>query len=87
MDPVEWSFRMASKIIRFTPLDFYLWGTIKSKVYSGPAISSIEELEGKVRMAFAEITPEEVKRATNDAVRRRIFKCLRNQGQQFEQLL
>lgn len=81
--PFEWPPRSPD----LTPLDFYLWGTIKSKVYSGPAISSIEELEGKVRMAFAEITPEEVKRATNDAVRRRIFKCLRNQGQQFEQLL
>lgn len=69
-----------------TPLDFYLWGTIKTIVYATPATSK-EDLMNRVRAAFQQLDPHEIRRATVSAVNRRILACLEQNGGHFEQFL
>lgn len=68
-----------------TPLDFYIWGYIKSKVYATP-VQTREELLARVRVAFAELNPEEIMRATVDEVHSRVLKCLEHNGGHIEHL-
>lgn len=68
-----------------TPLDFYLWGKMKTKVYETP-VNSREELEIRVRRAFEELDANEIRSATTSGVMTRILKCLSVNGQHFEQL-
>lgn len=69
-----------------TPLDFYLWGKMKSKVYDTP-VNTRDELEIKVRRAFEELDANEIRRATTGGVMTRILNCLHVNGQHIEQLL
>lgn len=80
--PWEWPPRSPD----LTPLDFYLWGVIKSKVYQTPS-NSRESLEQKVRLAFSELSQEEIQRSTTEGVRRRILMCREQHGRHFEQLV
>lgn len=80
--PLEWPPRSPD----LTPLDFYLWGTIKSEVYKNN-IDSKEELEARVRGALRGLPPEQIRKATSDGVRRRIDECMAVGGQYFENLL
>lgn len=70
-----------------TPLDFYLWGTLKDKVYNQTPIQNREELERRVIQAIENLDPLEIRNATTNAVHRRIRKCLEVNGQRFEHLL
>lgn len=69
-----------------TPLDFYLWGTLKEKVYQTP-VHTREELENRVNQAFQDIDLQSLRKATCDGVNARILKCLEVDGQHFEHLL
>lgn len=69
-----------------TPLDFYLWGTIKNKVYVTP-VQTRENLIERVTMAFDSISPDEIRRATNNGFRRRVQKCSELNGHHFEHTL
>lgn len=69
-----------------TPLDFYLWGYIKSKVYFSP-VNTREELLERVRLAFADLENEQIQRTTTAGVPRRIERCLQMNGQHIEHLL
>ncbi|XP_044761984.1 uncharacterized protein LOC123319186 [Coccinella septempunctata] len=74
--PLEWPPRSPD----LTPLDFYLWGTIKSEVYKNN-IDSKEELEARVRAALRGLPPAQIRKATSDGVRRRIDECMAGQRQ------
>lgn len=69
-----------------TPLDFYLWGKIKSSVYFDP-VDSKEDLENRVRNCFNTLDPNEIQRATTSGVMLRVIKCLDCNGGHFEQFL
>lgn len=69
-----------------TPLDFYLWGSIKERVYRTP-VNSREELERRVIETFQTLNPEEIRAASTEAVNTRIVRCLEVNGQHFEHLL
>lgn len=61
-----------------TPLDFYLWGTIKNKVYkTRPA--SLQALKDRIRNACAEISRQEIRKVCL-RVRKIYEKCIRNYG-------
>ncbi|KAJ4434230.1 hypothetical protein ANN_22778 [Periplaneta americana] len=41
-----------------TPLDFFLWGYVKNKVYTGHKIRDLQQLRGRIRDAVNSVTPE-----------------------------
>lgn len=67
-----------------TPMDFYLWGRIKSEVYRTP-VTNREELLDRVQRAFEGLDPNEIRSATTHAVNNRILKCLEVNGEHIEQ--
>ncbi|XP_039310588.1 uncharacterized protein LOC120358899 [Solenopsis invicta] len=68
-----------------TPLDFFLWGTIKEYVYRVP-INTVEELNYRIIEAFANITPEMLERLKQSFIRRAEL-CIEMDGGHFEHLL
>ena len=65
-----------------SPLDFCLWGYLKSKVYS-PRPVNLNELQASITREVAQIDPEMVRRAILD-MRARAQKCIGANGGQFE---
>lgn len=61
-----------------TPLDFFLWGTIKNVVYASRP-QNREELCQRIRQACREISPEILRRVVLNN-RKRVEKCIRLQG-------
>ena len=59
-----------------TPLDFFLWGTVKEMVYNTP-INSVDHLEEKITEAIRAITPETLMRVKT-FFWNRIDACERN---------
>ena len=68
-----------------TPLDFFLWGTIKEYVYRTP-INNVQELRDRIDEAFATITPEMLQRSRENLIRRAQL-CIEMNGGHFEHLL
>lgn len=68
-----------------TPCDYYLWGRIKSLVYSRP-VENREDLVNRVRVAFRELDGDEIRRASTNESRLRILKCLEQNGGHIEHL-
>lgn len=81
LGPWDWPARSPD----LTPLDFFLWGTLKALVYKTP-IQNIEDLQERITTAIAEIRPEQILKAVL-SVEKRVLKCLEVNGQQFEQFL
>lgn len=67
-----------------TPLDFYLWGTVKEKVYA-TRVDTREELMERISTVFQELKgkPLEIKRATRSVVNR-CRKCQEENGGHIE---
>lgn len=61
-----------------TPLDFYLWGMLKSKVYKSRPRNR-DELCNRIRQACLEITCQELRKVTRNN-RKRIEKCVALNG-------
>ena len=60
------------------PLDFFLWGYLKAKVYeTAPTI--LDELEANIRTAIADIDDNLLQRVVSD-FRKRCRKCIANNG-------
>lgn len=78
---IEWPARSPD----LTPLDFFLWGHLKSVVYKDLP-HSLEELEYKIRIAVQEITPEVYQNALRSFVDR-LGYCQAVGGFHFEHLL
>jgi hypothetical protein len=71
---IEWPPRSPD----ITPLDFFLWGSIKNVVYKTRP-QNIEQLCDRIRQACREISAEVLRRVVVNN-RRRIEKCVRLQG-------
>lgn len=70
-----------------TPLDFYLWGDIKRRVYEQPS-ETVAELRQKIERAFEAVKADVfVLRRVKNNLRRRANLCLEVQGEHFEHLL
>jgi transposase len=79
--PVEWPPRSPD----LSPLDFFLWGHLKSVVYTNRP-RTIEDLKGKIVSECRNITDNVLKRVQASCIQR-IKKCLETSGEQFEHLL
>lgn len=81
--PVPWPPRSPD----LTPLDFYLWGMMKTKVYTTD-ILDLEDLRNRVHVAAAEIRQQGLGLADYAASWvRRARLCIQQHGDNFEQLL
>lgn len=81
--PIGWPARSPD----MTPLDYFLWGTMKQKVYCTP-INTAAELQERILNCAAEIRndPEMISRATQQIVFRAAV-CLQQRGGHFEHLI
>jgi len=79
--PIRWPARSPD----LTPMDFFLWGYLKNKVYH-TAPRDREDLEQRLRQAVSELTPHQLDRVVNATINR-IQLCMRVNGGHFEQLL
>lgn len=68
-----------------TPLDFFLWGHIKSLVYRNP-IESRRDMELRIQQAFDSITPEMLENSIQSFLRRAQM-CVDNGSGHFQQFL
>lgn len=68
-----------------TPLDFYLFGNLKTKVFK-KRLHTLEELQNAIENEIRNITQEELQRVF-DNLKRRVNLCLQNDGQHFQHLL
>ncbi|XP_034945009.1 histone-lysine N-methyltransferase SETMAR-like [Chelonus insularis] len=67
-----------------TPLDFFLWGYLKDKVYATPVLDE-EDLQNRIIEEALAIPPEMIKRATN-RVLTVVNQCIEEDGGHAEQL-
>jgi transposase len=65
-----------------TPMDFFLWGYIKSRVYTTP-VGSVAELRLRISQAFENLHLELVKHAIQ-SYERRLHLCLERGGESVE---
>lgn len=79
--PMAWPARSPD----LTPLDFFLWGYIKSLVYQEPPTTP-ENMQERITRAFGQVTIGMLTRV-QESFRKRIRTCMDNEGAQFEQLL
>lgn len=77
--PVPWPARSPD----LTPLDFFVWGTMKDIVYSAP-VNSVEELTNRVEAAAQVVREKLTFNVTVRAMRKRARACIRKGGRQFE---
>jgi hypothetical protein len=68
-----------------TPLDFFLWGMLKGKVYANKP-STIDELKSNISNEIAAIPPATLT-ATFNSMERRVHMCLEAGGDHFQHLL
>lgn len=78
--PILWPARSPD----FNPLDFFVWGFIKGKVYATPPPNS-DEVRNRINAAVLEITPQKLERVMQ-TIPQRLQLCLQTDGFQFEQL-
>lgn len=83
LGPVAWPPRSPD----ITPLDFYVWGCLKDKVYAEP-VATREELIARIQLACNEMreSRHQISAAVNSIIRR-CRKCIEVGGEHFEQLL
>lgn len=79
--PVEWPARSPD----LSPLDFFLWGHIKSKVYATEC-GSLEELRQRITLVCRGITPEMLGNV-RQKFEQNLYNCMEVGGAQFEHLL
>ena len=79
--PVEWPPRSPD----LSPLDFFLWGYLKRKVYSNRPVT-IEDLKRNITEECRQISPETLEKVMANNYRRMLL-CKQNSGGHFEHLL
>ncbi|XP_026819047.1 uncharacterized protein LOC113558322 [Rhopalosiphum maidis] len=80
--PIEWPPRSSD----LTPLDFFLWGHLKTIVYADPPIN-LQNLKDKITETCNRLTDEQITAATNKEFMRRAEACFVHGGEQFEQFI
>lgn len=66
----------------FNPCDMFLWGDLKSRVYSTPS-NNIDELRAKIELEMQRISSETIRNVYNNLCRR-LQKCLDVNGTHVE---
>lgn len=79
--PVHWPARSPD----LTPLDFFLWGYVKSKVYELEP-TTVEDMKVRIRNVFQFITLDMLEAVKENFVAR-LQKCLEENGRHFEHLM
>lgn len=78
---IEWPARSPD----LTPLDFFLWGYIKSKVYVNRP-QNLQDLKDRIRHEMSLITPQVIRNVLDECVRRFAY-CQETDGWHFEHLI
>ena len=68
-----------------TPLDYFLWGYLKSLVYANKP-TTLEELEDNIRTVIASVTPQTLDRVIENWTQR-LDQCKRSRGGYLSQVL
>ncbi len=68
-----------------TPMDFFLWGTLKNKVYETTPVN-LEELKAKITSEISKISQQTLKKVFRNLLRHTII-CKSNAGGHFQHLL
>jgi hypothetical protein len=68
-----------------TPLDFFLWGALKNKIYGNGPVANMEELRQRILAAFRTLRRRAVLRAV-EKVHNKAVKCINANGNLFEHL-
>lgn len=79
--PIEWPPRSPD----LTPLDFFLWGHLKTVVYDTKPVD-LEDLRARIVLACAEITSEEIDNVYRQA-EQRLYLCMEVGGGHIENLI
>lgn len=69
-----------------SPLDYSIWGLLKSKVYTPIPINNLEELKDRIRYCCRQITAEAIQNILREFYNR-LGYCLAENGGHFEHLL
>lgn len=80
--PVEWPPRSPD----LTPLDFFLWGHLKTVIYADPP-ANLQDLKNKITVACRQLTKEQILAAPYREVSRRLELCLEKNGGNFEHFI
>lgn len=81
--PIQWPPRSPD----LTPLDFFLWGRIKSLVYFNETTSA-EDLKNRIVVAFEKVKNDtEILGKLRQQLRKRALKCIEQNGGNFENVL
>lgn len=80
--PVPWPARSPD----LNPMDFFVWGYMKSEVYATP-VNSEEELLNKIQIAAQAVRDKLSHKVTVGAMRKRARACIRENGGHFENKL
>ena len=79
--PIHWAARSPD----LTPLDFFLWGHVKSQVYRpNVSYSTVEDLKTEIRRIIQEIGKDVLTRVV-ESVPERYRRCVENGGRHVEQ--
>lgn len=78
---IEWPARSPD----LTPMDFFLWGHLKSVVYRTPP-QSIDDLRNRIIEECRNLTPQVFENVRN-AFENRLYYCLNVNGEHFEHLI
>lgn len=81
LGPIAWPPRSPD----LTPMDFFLWGTVKSDVYRTPATTR-DDMLVRIQESFRNITPAML-RNVRTSFARRVDACLQQDGRHFEHLV
>ena len=79
--PIEWAARSPD----LTPLDFFLWGYVKQKVYQ-QNIKDLNDLRQSITVTINSIKPDVLKRVFSE-ISKRLNLVISNNGGHIEQLL
>ena len=66
-----------------TPLDFFLWGYLKQKVYEKRPFRNVDHLENTIRNCVQTITPQIIRNVHNE-MHKRTIQCIENGGAHVE---
>lgn len=69
-----------------TPLDFFLWGHLKTVVYKDPPVN-VQDLKNKIQAACQILSEEQINASTSTEFLRRLESCLEHNGGHFEQFI
>jgi len=78
---IEWPARSPD----LTPLDYFLWGYLKNKVYETKP-NNLQELQARITNTATLITPEQIINTLNNFYER-LAHCITAEGRQFEHLI